>query len=219
MTQFDMNSKLGHSMPESRYILPSFVERTSYGVKESNPYNKLFEERIIFLGVQVDDASANDVMAQLLTLESDDPDRDITMYINSPGGSFTALTAIYDTMQFVHCDIQTFVLGQAASAAAVLAAAGTPGKRGATPNSRILIHQPSGGGEGYVSDLEIQANEIGRMRVMLEEMLARHTGQDIETIRTDIERDKIFSAEEAKAYGLIDTVVPYRKLSGMVGNS
>ncbi|WP_153503169.1 ATP-dependent Clp protease proteolytic subunit [Cumulibacter manganitolerans] len=201
-------------LPESRYVLPSFVERTSYGVKESNPYNKLFEERIIFLGVQVDDASANDVMAQLLTLESDDPDRDITMYINSPGGSFTALTAIYDTMQFVHCDVATVVLGQAASAAAVLAAAGTPGKRAATPNSRILIHQPSGGGEGYVSDLEIQANEIIRMRALLETLLARHTGQSIEQVQKDIERDKIFSAAEAKEYGLIDTVMPYRKSSG-----
>lgn len=212
-----MHAQLAHPMPQSRYVLPSFVERTSYGVKESNPYNKLFEERIIFLGVQVDDASANDVMAQLLTLESDDPDRDITMYINSPGGSFTALMAIYDTMQFVHCDIQTFVLGQAASAAAVIAAAGTPGKRGATPNSRMLIHQPSGGGEGYVTDLELTALEISRMRDQMEEILARHTGQDIELIRKDIERDKIFSAQDAKDYGLIDTVIPYRKLSGAVG--
>ncbi len=213
-----MTENLGGSsrlhLPQSRYVLPSFVERTSYGVKESNPYNKLFEERIIFLGVQIDDASANDVMAQLLTLESDDPDRDISIYINSPGGSFTALTAIYDTMQFVRCDVATYVLGQAASAAAVLAAAGTPGKRAATPNSRFLIHQPSGGGEGYVTDLEIQANEIGRMRELLEVMLSRHTGQDIEQVRKDIERDKIFSAAEAKDYGLIDTVMPYRKLSG-----
>ncbi|WP_106848352.1 ATP-dependent Clp protease proteolytic subunit [Blastococcus sp. Marseille-P5729] len=211
---YDLSGQSRIQLPESRYILPSFVERTSYGVKESNPYNKLFEERIIFLGVQVDDASANDIMAQLLTLESDDPDRDITMYINSPGGSFTALTAIYDTMQFVHCDVATVVLGQAASAAAVLAAAGTKGKRAATPNSRILIHQPSGGGEGYVSDLEIQANEIVRMRALLETLLARHTGQPIEQIQKDIERDKIFSAAEAKEYGLIDTVMPYRKLSG-----
>ena len=198
-------------LPESRYVLPSFVERTSYGVKESNPYNKLFEERIIFLGVQVDDASANDVMAQLLTLESDDPDRDITMYINSPGGSFTALTAIYDTMQFVHCDVATVVLGQAASAAAVLAAAGTPGKRAATPNSRILIHQPSGGGEGYVSDLEIQANEIIRMRALLETLLARHTGQPLERIAQDAERDYWMGAEEAKAYGMVDHILTREK--------
>src|SRR5256714_4281428 len=150
---------------QSRYVLPSFIERTSYGVKESNPYNKLFEERIVFLGVQIDDASANDVMAQLLVLESTDPDRDILMYINSPGGSFTSLMAIYDTMQFVRPDIQTYCLGQAASAAAVLLAAGTPGKRHALPNSRILIHQPSMEGVyGQVSDLEIQANEIQRVR-------------------------------------------------------
>src|SRR6476619_5828281 len=129
---------MSFSMPQSRYVLPSFVERTSYGVKESNPYNKLFEERIIFLGVQIDDASANDVMAQLLCLESSDPDRDISIYINSPGGSFTALTAIYATMQFVRPDIQTICMGQAASAAAVLLAAGTAGKRFALPNSRIL---------------------------------------------------------------------------------
>src|SRR5207247_4602239 len=127
---------------QSRYIIPSFVERTTYGVKEMNPYNKLFEERIIFLGVQIDDASADDVMAQLLCLESMDPDRDISIYINSPGGSFTALTAIYDTMQFIRPQIQTVCLGQAASAAAVLLAAGTPGKRMALPNARVLIHQP-----------------------------------------------------------------------------
>ncbi len=159
----------------NRYVLPSFVERTSYGIKESNPYNKMFEERIIFLGVQIDDASANDVMAQLLTLESADPDRDIVMYINSPGGSFTAMTAIYDTMQYVRPDIQTVCLGQAASAAAVLLAAGTVGKRMALTNSRILIHQPATEGiYGQVSDLEIQAAEISRMRKLLEATLAKH---------------------------------------------
>src|SRR6195952_3456541 len=134
---------MSFQMPSSRYILPSFVERTSYGMKESNPYNKLFEERIIFLGVQIDDASANDVMAQLITLESIDPDRDIIIYINSPGGSMTSMMAIYDTMQYIQPEIQTFCLGQAASAAAVLLAAGTPGKRMALPNARILIHQPA----------------------------------------------------------------------------
>src|SRR5512142_238742 len=170
----------------NRYIIPSFVERTSYGVKEMNPYNKLFEERIIFLGVQIDDASANDVMAQLLTLEAMDPDRDIIIYINSPGGSFTALTAIYDTMQFVRPDISTVCLGQAASAAAVLLAAGTPGKRMALPNSRIIIHQPAmEGGYGQGSDIEIQAKEILRMRTQLEEMLAKHTRQDTEKVRRD----------------------------------
>ncbi len=203
--------------PSSRYVLPSFVERTSYGVKESNPYNKLFEERIIFLGVQIDDASANDVMAQLLCLESADPDRDIVMYINSPGGSFTALTAIYDTMMFVRPDIQTVCMGQAASAAAVLLAAGTPGKRLALENSRMLIHQPSGGSEGQVSDLEIHATEILRMRGLLEMILARHTGRSIEEIRQDIERDKILTAPEAKEYGIIDDVISTRKLSAITG--
>ncbi|GGK89341.1 ATP-dependent Clp protease proteolytic subunit [Planomonospora parontospora subsp. parontospora] len=194
-----------------RYVLPSFVERTSYGVKEMNPYNKLFEDRIIFLGVQIDDASANDVMAQLLTLESLDPDRDISIYINSPGGSFTAMTAIYDTMQFVRPDIQTVCLGQAASAAAVLLAGGTAGKRFALPNARMLIHQPSTEGGGQGSDIEIQAREILRMRALLETLVARHSGKGAEEIRKDIERDKILNAEEAKAYGLIDDIIPSRK--------
>jgi ATP-dependent Clp protease, protease subunit len=196
---------------QSRYILPSFIERTSYGIKEMNPYNKLFEERIIFLGVQIDDASANDVMAQLLCLESMDPDRDILLYINSPGGSFTALTAIYDTMQYVRPDIQTVCMGQAASAAAVLLAAGTPGKRLALPNARILIHQPYSEGGGQGSDIEIQAREILRMRTQLETMLARHSGKTPEAVRKDIERDKILTAEEAKTYGLIDQVLDSRK--------
>ncbi|WP_030426494.1 ATP-dependent Clp protease proteolytic subunit [Allokutzneria albata] len=200
--------------PQSRYILPSFVERTNYGVKESNPYNKLFEERIIFVGSQLDDVSANDVMAQLLYLESADPDRDIEMYINSPGGSFTSLMAVYDTMQYVRPDIRTVCLGQAASAAAVLLAAGTPGKRAALPNVRVLIHQPATEGVyGQVSDLEIQANEIQRVRHLLESTLARHTNKTPEQIRVDIDRDKILTAEEAKEYGIIDEVMPYRKLS------
>ncbi|ETK31305.1 ATP-dependent Clp protease proteolytic subunit [Microbispora corallina] len=194
-----------------RYVLPSFVERTSYGVKEMNPYNKLFEDRIIFLGVQIDDASANDVMAQLLTLESLDPDRDISMYINSPGGSFTAMTAIYDTMQFVRPEIQTVCLGQAASAAAVLLAGGTPGKRFALPNARVLIHQPYTEGGGQGSDIEIQAREILRMRSLLEEIVAKHSGKSPDDVRRDIERDKILSASEAKAYGLVDDIIPSRK--------
>lgn len=202
------------SLPTSRYILPSFVEHSSYGVKESNPYNKLFEERIIFLGTQVDDASANDIMAQLLVLEGQDPDRDITMYINSPGGSFTSLMAIYDTMQYVRPDVVTVCLGQAASAAAILLAAGTKGKRAALPNARILIHQPSTGGvQGQVSDLEIQAAEIERMRRLMETTLALHTGLDAEQVRKDTDRDKILTAEQAKDYGIIDTVFDYRKLS------
>jgi ATP-dependent Clp protease, protease subunit len=194
--------------PQSRYVLPSFVERTSYGIKEMNPYNKLFEERIIFLGVQIDDASANDVMAQLLTLEAIDPDREITMYINSPGGSMTSMMAIYDTMQFIQPDITTCCIGQAASAAAVLLAAGTKGKRMALPNSRILIHQPAAeGGYGQSSDMEIQAREIIRMRTAMEVIIARHTNKDEEEIRHDIERDKFLTAEEAKAYGMIDEVL------------
>jgi ATP-dependent Clp protease protease subunit len=201
-------------LPESRYVLPRFVERTSQGYREYDPYAKLFEERIIFLGVQVDDASANDVMAQLLTLESMDPDRDIQIYINSPGGSFTALTAIYDTIQFVKPDVQTICMGQAASAAAVLLAAGTPGKRLALPNARVLIHQPAlEGSGGQASDVEIIANEVLRMRAKLEELLARHTNQDIEIIRRDIERDKILTAEQAKEYGIVDEVISSRKTS------
>jgi ATP-dependent Clp protease protease subunit len=197
---------------ESRYIIPSFVERTTYGVKEMNPYNKLFEERIIFLGVQIDDASANDVMAQLFTLESIDPERDISIYINSPGGSYTAMTAIYDTMQFVRCDIQTVCIGQAASAAAVLLSAGTPGKRAALPHSRILIHQPATeGGYGQASDIEIQANEILRIREEMETILSKHSGQDVEKVRRDIERDRFLTAEEAKTYGLIDDIIESRK--------
>jgi ATP-dependent Clp protease protease subunit len=201
--------------PLSRYVLPSFVERTNYGVKESNPYNKLFEERIIFLGAPIDDVVANDVIAQLIVLESNDPDRDILIYINSPGGSFTALTAIYDTLQFVRPEVQTYCMGQAASAAALLLAAGTKGKRFALQNSRILIHQPSGGTEGamQISDLDIQAKEIQRMRDLEEEILARHTGQSIETVRADIERDKIFTAEQAKDYGLVDEVITTRKMA------
>lgn len=201
-------------VPDMRYILPSFVEHSTYGAKESNPYNKLFEERIIFLGTQVDDASANDIMAQLLVLEGLDPDRDITMYINSPGGSFTSLMAIYDTMQYVRPDVQTVCLGQAASAAAVLLAAGTPGKRAALPNARVLIHQPASGGvQGQVSDLEIQAKEIERMRTLMEKTLARHTGRTEEQVRIDTDRDKILTAKEAKEYGIIDQVFEYRKLS------
>jgi ATP-dependent Clp protease protease subunit len=205
---------------QSRYVLPSFVERTSYGIKEMNPYNKLFEERIIFLGVQIDDASANDVMAQLITLESIDPDRDVLMYINSPGGSMTSMMAIYDTMQYIQPEIQTFCLGQAASAAAVLLSAGTKGKRMALPNSRILIHQPAvESGYGQSSDLEIQAREILRMRQAMEQILSKHTGQDEEQVRRDTERDKFFTAHEAKEYGLVDEVLTMLKRKTEVGSS
>ncbi len=203
----------GIRVPGSRYILPSFEERTAYGYKRQDPYAKLFEDRIVFMGVQVDDASADDVMAQLLVLESQDPDRDITMYINSPGGSFTAMTAIYDTMQYIRPEVQTVCLGQAASAASVLLASGQPGKRLALPNARILIHQPATGeaGRGQASDIEIQAREVLRMRTWLEEALARHSGQSVARVNADIERDKILSAQEAKEYGLVDQVLSSRK--------
>ena len=211
-TNMEMSTNM--QMPQSRYVLPSFVEHSSFGAKESNPYNKLFEERIIFLGSQVDDTAANDIMAQLLVLEGLDPDRDITMYINSPGGSFTSLMARYDPRQSVRPDVNTVCLGQAASAAAVLLAAGAPGKRAALPNARVLIHQPATQGvQGQVSDLEIQAAEIERMRTLMEETLARHTGQTAEQVRLDTDRDKILTAEQAKEYGIIDQVFEYRKLN------
>lgn len=197
----------------NRYVLPTIEERTSYGYKRLDPYTKLFEERIIFLGQAIDDTVANDVMAQLLTLESMDPDRDIMVYINSPGGSFTALTAIYDTMQFVRPDVQTVCLGQAASAAAVLLAGGAKGKRYALANSRILIHQPYSEGGGQGSDIEIQAKEIMRMRSLLETMLSRHSSKSPEEVARDIERDKILTAQEALEYGLIDQVFTTRKAS------
>ena len=209
------SGQLAQPGPSGRYILPQFEERTSYGIKRTDPYTKLFEDRIIVLGVQVDDASADDIIAQLIVLESQDPDRDILLYINSPGGSFTALTAIYDTMQYVRPDIQTYVLGQAASAAAVILGAGAPGKRYALPNARVLIHQPAlGGGEyGQASDIEIQANEVLRMRTWLEETLAKHTGRTLEQVRKDIERDKILTAAQAQEYGLVDEVLASRKAS------
>ena len=198
--------------PQARYILPSFVEHSSWGVKESNPYNKLFEDRIIFLGVQVDDASADDVMAQLLVLESQDPNRDVMMYINSPGGSMTAMTAIYDTMQYIKPDVQTVCLGQAASAAAILLASGTKGKRLMLPNARVLIHQPAiDQGFGKATEIEIQAKEMLRMREWLEETLAKHTGQDVEKIRRDIEVDTFLTAPEAKEYGIVDEVLEHRQ--------
>ncbi|WP_342318282.1 ATP-dependent Clp protease proteolytic subunit [Corynebacterium mayonis] len=206
---------MSYNPAQSRYVLPQFLEETSYGTKQIDPYGKLFEERIVFLGTQVDDTSANDVMAQLLVLESQDPDRDITMYINSPGGSFTALMAIYDTMQYVRPDVQTVCLGQAASAAAVILAAGAPGKRAMLPNSRVLIHQPATQGtQGQVSDLEIQANEIERMRRLMETTLAHHTGRTAEQIRIDTDRDKILTAKESVEYGIVDQVFDYRKLNG-----
>ena len=201
----------------TNYTIPIVIEQTSRGERSFDIYSRLLKERIIFLGTPIDDGVANVVMAQLLHLESEDPDRDINMYINSPGGSFTALTAIYDTMQFVKPEIQTICMGQAASAAAVILAAGTKGKRLALEHARVLIHQPSGGGEGQSSDIEIQAREILRMRDLLESMLARHTGKQEADIRKDIERDKILTAREAVAYGIIDEVVASRKIAAGSG--
>ena len=198
---------MSFQMPSSRYVLPSFVERTSYGMKESNPYNKLFEERIIFLGVQIDDASANDVMAQLITLESNDPDRDITIYINSPGGSVTAGMAIYDTMQFIDCDVATYGMGLAASMGQFLLTAGTKGKRYALPHARIMMHQPSAGVGGTASDIAIQADLFRRTKRELNELQSFHTGQPIEQIEKDSDRDRWFTAQEALEYGFVDHVV------------
>ena len=198
--------------PSMDYYIPQWEERTSYGIRRVDPYTKLFEDRIIFLGTPINDEIANAVMAQLLCLQSMDSERPISMYINSPGGSFTALTAIYDTMRYIKPDIQTVCLGQAASAAAVILAAGTKGKRLALPNSRILIHQPATeGGYGQSSDLEIQAREILRIRALMESMLSHDTGQSLEKISKDIERDKFLTAEEAVEYGIVDDILSSMK--------
>ncbi|GAB2812524.1 ATP-dependent Clp protease proteolytic subunit [Streptomyces daliensis] len=202
--------------PAARYVLPEFTERTSSGTRSMDPYSKLLDERIIFLGTQIDDTSANDVMAQLIHLEHAAPEQPLSLYINSPGGSFTAMTAIYDTMAFVTCEVETVCLGQAASAASVLLAAGTPGRRMALPGARVLIHQPSLAEpvRGQADDLEIHAKEMLRTRDMLEELYVRHTGQSRERVHADIERDKILDAEGAVAYGLIDRVTVSRKRPG-----
>ena len=196
-------------------LVPTVIEQTPRGERAFDIYSRLLAERIVFLGSPIDDNVANLIVAQLLHLQSDDPDKDISLYINSPGGDMTALFAIHDTMQFLGLDIATYCVGQAASAAAVLLAAGTPGKRLALPNARILIHQPALSGviQGQFSDLEIQAKEIERMRTLMETTLAHHTGKDAAVIRKDTDRDKILTAEEAKEYGVIDTVLEYRKLS------
>ena len=190
------------------YYIPQWEERTSYGFRRIDPFAKLFEDRIIFLGTPISDDVANAVIAQLLSLQVMEPDRDISIYINSPGGSFTAMTAIYDTIRYLKPDVQTFCLGQAASAAAVLLAAGAPGKRFALPNARILIHQPyTEGTGGQISDLEIQANEILRMRELMEQMIASATGKDLAQVSKDVDRDKILTAQQALEYGLIDQVL------------
>ncbi|MEU1518267.1 ATP-dependent Clp protease proteolytic subunit [Streptomyces sp. NPDC005811] len=203
--------------PSARHVLPEFTERTSHGHRTMDPYSKLLEERIVFLGTPIDDIAANDVMAQLMYLEHKDPDRDIALYINSPGGSFGAMTAIYDTVRYVTCDVETTCLGQAGPSAAVLLAAGTPGKRFALPGARMVIRQPAlpEPVEGQTSDLAIQAEELARTRDLMEEMLVRHTGRTPEQVTEDIERDLILTAPQAMAYGLVDGVVPTRRdLSG-----
>ncbi|MEV5437718.1 ATP-dependent Clp protease proteolytic subunit [Streptomyces sp. NPDC052682] len=199
--------------PSARHVLPEFTERTGSGQRTMDPYSKLMEERIVFLGTQIDETSANDVMAQFMYLEHQAPDRDISLYINSPGGSFHAMAAIYDTMRYVSCDVETICLGQAGATASVLLAAGTPGKRSVLPGARLVIHQPQMPQpvHGQASDLAIQADELARLRARLEEMLARHTGRTREQVGADIEREKILDAGEAVAYGLADRIVPSRK--------
>ncbi|WP_328403231.1 ATP-dependent Clp protease proteolytic subunit [Streptomyces sp. NBC_00390] len=201
--------------PAARYVLPQFTERTSTGTRTLDPYSKLLDERIIFLGTAIDDTAANDVIAQFLHLEYAAPDRDISLYINSPGGSHSAMSAIYDTMQVVTCDVETYCLGQAASTAAVLLAAGAPGKRMALPGARIVVQQPATDEplRGMPSDLEIHAAELLRLRDQLAGMLVRHTGLPAEKIAADLERDIILDAAQAKQYGLVDHVIDSRKTS------
>jgi ATP-dependent Clp protease protease subunit len=197
----------------ARHVLPEFTERTSSGVRTLDPYGKLFEDRIVFLGTALDDAAANDVMAQFMYLEHAAPERDITLYVNSPGGSFSALTAVYDTMRYVSCDVATYCLGQAASHAALLLTAGTPGKRFTLPGARMVLSQPrlAEPTEGQPSDLLIQAEELVRLRALTEEMLVRHTGRTAEQVHLDLERDLVLDAPGAVAYGLVDAVVPSRR--------
>ncbi|MDA0565891.1 ATP-dependent Clp protease proteolytic subunit [Streptomonospora sp. S1-112] len=196
----------------SQYTVPYVVERTPTGERSYDVFSRLLSERIVFLGTAIDDGVANVVMAQLLHLDHENSDRDIHLYINSPGGSTSALTAIYDTMQFVRADVATVCMGQAASAAAVLLAAGAPGKRMALRHSRVLLHQPSSEGQGEAADLEIHAAEVLRVRAEIEEILSQHTGQSVERLREDTDRDKIFTAEQAKEYGLVDGLVTSREL-------
>ncbi len=194
------------------YLVPVVVEQTSRGERSFDIYSRLLKERIVFLGTPIDDAVGNLIMAQLLHLESEDPDKDINLYINSPGGDITSLFAIYDTMQYIKPDVSTICMGQAASAAAVLVLAGTKGKRYALPHSRILLHQPHGGAEGQAVDIEIQAKEITRYRKLLEELIAEHTGQPLEKVEKDTDRDYILTADEAVAYGVVDEVITSRKI-------
>jgi ATP-dependent Clp protease protease subunit len=192
------------------YLVPMVVEQTSRGERSFDIYSRLLKERIVFLGTPIDDQVGNLIMAQLLHLESEDPDKDIALYINSPGGALTSLFAIYDTMQFIKPDVSTIVMGQAASAAAVLLLAGAKGKRFALPNSRVLLHQPHGGAEGQAVDIEIQAREIVRSRELLDRLISEHTGQPLEKVTKDTDRDYILTADEAKAYGIVDEIITNR---------
>jgi ATP-dependent Clp protease, protease subunit len=192
------------------YLVPMVVEQTSRGERSFDIYSRLLKERIVFLGTPIDDQVGNLIMAQLLHLESEDPDKDISLYINSPGGAITSLFAIYDTMQFIKPDVSTIVMGQAASAAAVLLLSGAKGKRFALPNSRVLLHQPHGGAEGQAVDIEIQAREIVRSRELLDRLISEHTGQSLEKVTKDTDRDYILTAEEAKAYGMVDEIITNR---------
>jgi ATP-dependent Clp protease, protease subunit len=203
--------------PIRNYMVPTVIEQTNRGERGYDLYSKLLKENIIFVGTPIDDNIANLICAQLLHLESENPDKDINLYINSPGGDITALLAIYDTLQFIKPDITTICFGQAASAAAVLLAAGTPGKRLALPNARVLLHQPYARAYGQGTDIELAANEILRMRDTLERILAEHTGQDRERIHRDTDRDFVMSAEEALAYGIIDEVISRRNLEDKTG--
>ena len=211
------STAFGHTagnLPSSRYVLPQFEERTPYGFKRQDPYAKLFEDRIIFLGVQIDDASADDVMAQLLVLESQDPDRLITLYINSPGGSVTAGMAIFDTMNWIPNDVATVAMGMAASMGQFLLSAGTKGKRYATPHARVMMHQPSGGIGGTASDIKIQAEQLLHIKKQMAELIAQHTGQSVEQIEMDSDRDRWFTAEQAKEYGFVDQVITKATMAG-----
>ena len=201
------------SDPIRNYLVPTVIQQTNRGERAYDIYSRLLTERIIFLGTPIDDTVSNLMIAQLLHLESDDPDKDINLYINSPGGEITGLFAIYDTMQYIKPDVSTICIGQAASAAAVLLAAGAKGKRFVLPHARILIHQPHGGASGQAVDIEIQAKEIIRMRELLDNILAHHTGQDVEKVGRDTDRDFIMSADEAKEYGIIDEVIMTRELA------
>jgi ATP-dependent Clp protease, protease subunit len=194
---------------------PHFYEQTSRGERSYDVWSKLFANRVVYLGTPIDDAIANLIVAQLLTLESDDPDKDISLYVNSPGGEITGLFAIYDTMQFIKCDVSTICVGQAASAAAVILSAGARGKRFVLPHSRVLIHQPHGGASGQAVDIEIQAKEIVRMREALDQILAHHTGQSVERVKTDTDREFIMGAEEAVLYGIVDEVITNRELAAV----